>query len=283
MIDLHTHSTVSDGSDRPERLPELAARAGCSAMAITDHDRLDGIAAAEARARELGVELVPGCEVSCVGSPGSIHVLVYFVHQGDSPLHDELDRLQRDRAERNLRLLARLADLGIPVTEEDLREESGKDDLAEVGRPHVAAVLMRKGVVSSIQEAFDEWLAKGRPGYVSKARVEPLDVARLARASGAMAVLAHPLSLSLPPGELATTVAELAEGGFVGLEAYYGRYTPEERSQLAALARSEGLVATGGSDYHGSYKPDLAVGVGLGDLEVPDRALEELAARKPGG
>lgn len=283
MIDLHVHSTVSDGSDRPERLPELAAGAGCSAMAITDHDRLDGIPDAAARAREVGVELVPGCEVSCAGSPGSIHVLVYFVQPGEGPLHEELDRLQRDRAERNLRLVARLADLGLPVSEQDLRDESGKDDLAEVGRPHVAAVLVRKGVVSSIQEAFDEWLAKGRPGYVSKARVEPLDVARVARASGATAVLAHPLSLNLPRGELASAVAELAEGGFVGLEAYYGRYSPEERAHLAALARSLGLVATGGSDYHGSYKPDLAVGVGLGDLEVPDRALEELAARRPSG
>ena len=282
MIDLHTHSTVSDGSDRPERLPELAARAGCSAMAITDHDRLDGIAAAEARAREVGIELIPGCEVSCAGSPGSIHVLVYFVEPGEGPLQEELERLQRDRAERNRLLLARLAELGIGVSEEDLWSETGKDGLSEVGRPHVAAVLVRKGVVRSIPEAFDQLLAKGRPAYVSKARLGPLDVARLARASGAAVVLAHPLSLGLPEGELASTVAELAEGGFAGLEAYYGRYNPEERARLVALATASGLVATGGSDYHGAYKPDLSVGVGQGDLEVPDRALEQLAARRVG-
>jgi 3',5'-nucleoside bisphosphate phosphatase len=282
VIDLHTHSTVSDGSDPPERLPELAARAGCSAVALTDHDRLDGIAAAQLRARELGVTLVPGCEVSCAGSPGSLHVLAYFVEPGEGPLQEELVRLQQDRTERNRQLLARLAGLGIPVSEQDLHEETGKDDLSEVGRPHVAAVLMRKGVVSSISEAFDEWLGKGRPGYVSKARVEPLGVARLARASGAVVVLAHPFSLGLPEAELASTVTELAEGGFSGLEAYYGRYTDEERAHLVALARSAGLVATGGSDYHGSYKPDLSVGVGLGDLEVPDHALEELAARRVG-
>jgi predicted metal-dependent phosphoesterase TrpH len=180
-------------------------------------------------------------------------------------------------------LLARLADLGISVSEEDLRNETGKDGLSEVGRPHVAAVLVRKGVVGSIQDAFDELLAKGRPAYVSKARLGPLDVARLARGSGAAAVLAHPLSLGLAEGELASAVAELAEGGFAGLEAYYGRYTPEERARLVSLATASGLVATGGSDYHGTYKPDLSVGVGQGDLEVPDRALEELAARKAGG
>lgn len=283
MIDLHTHSTVSDGSEPPERIPELAARAGCSAVALTDHDRLDGLAAARVRARELGVALVPGCEVSCVGSPGSLHVLVYFVEPGEGPLQEELERLQQDRTERNRQLLARLAGLGIPVSEQDLYEETGKDDLSELGRPHVAAALVHKGVVSSISEAFDQWLAKGRPGYVSKARVEPLSVARLARASGAVVVLAHPFSLGLPQGELVSTVAELAQGGFAGLEAYYGRYTDEERAHLVALARSSGLVPTGGSDYHGSYKPDLSVGVGLGDLEVPDRALEELAARKAGG
>lgn len=283
MIDLHTHSTVSDGSDPPERIPELAAEAGCSAVALTDHDRTDGLRPALERAQELGVELVPGCEVSCTGSPGTLHVLVYFVQPGEGPLHEELERLQRDREERNRQLLARLADLGIVVSEEELREEAGKDDLSEVGRPHVAAVLVRKGVVSTISEAFERWLAKGRPGYVSKARVRPLEVARLARTSGAVPVLAHPLSMGVPESELPSAVSELAEGGFAGLEAFYGRYTPEERAGLAALARASGMVATGGSDYHGSYKPDLSVGIGLGDLEVPDRALEELCAQRPGG
>jgi predicted metal-dependent phosphoesterase TrpH len=282
VVDLHTHSTVSDGSDPPERLPELAAAAGCGALALTDHDRTDGVHAARARAHQLGVELVAGCEVSCAGSPGSLHVLVYFVEEGEGPLHEELARLQRDRADRNRQLLARLGELGIQVSQDELAEQAGTGDLSQLGRPHVAAVLVRKGLVTTVQEAFDQWLGRGRPAYVSKARVGPLEVARLARASGAVAVLAHPWSTGLDQVELKRAVSELAEGGFGGLEAYYGRYCPEERAALAALAGELDLVATGGSDYHGFYKPDLKVGVGTGDLEVPDQALEALAARRPG-
>src|SRR2546421_270736 len=170
MVDLHTHSTVSDGSDPPARIPELAAAAGCSAVALTDHDRLDGLAEARARAEALGVELVPGCEVSCEWAPGTLHVLVYFVEPGEGPLQAEQ-----------------------------------------------------------------------------------------ARGSGGVAVLAHPLSLQLGERELDSTVAELADAGLSGLEALYGRYSPDERAGLADIAHRHGLVATGGSDYHGTYKPDLTV------------------------
>jgi predicted metal-dependent phosphoesterase TrpH len=279
VIDLHTHSTVSDGSDPPERIPELAAAAGCTAVALTDHDRLDGIAAAEARAAEVGVELVTGCEISCEFSPGTMHLLVYFIRDDDGPLQNELTRLQRARDDRNARLVQRLSEeLGLPITIEEIEAEAqGKG----VGRPHVAAVLLRKGVVNSIQEAFDRYLAKGRPGYVDKERLEPDVALRLARESGGVSVLAHPLSLQLEPAELERTVSELAALGLDGLEAIYGRFTPEERDGLAALAARHRLAVTGGSDHHGTYKPDLSVGVGRGDLDVPDHLLDELAARRP--
>lgn len=279
MIDLHTHSTVSDGTDAPARVVELAAAAGCSAVALTDHDRQDGTGEARRRAAELGVEVVPGCEISCEFGPGTMHVLVYFLEPGDGPLQDELVRLQRARDERNARMAERLASLGLPVTLEEIEAEAGG---VGVGRPHAAAVLVRKGVVGSVQEAFDRFLAKGRPGYVEKERLSPAHALRLARASGAVAVLAHPLSLGLAPGELEAAVRELAELGLEGVEAIYGRYTPDERASLAALAAGLGLAVTGGSDYHGAYKPDLSVGVGLGDLEVPDHLIEELRARRPG-
>jgi predicted metal-dependent phosphoesterase TrpH len=278
MVDLHSHSTVSDGSDPPARIPELAAAAGCSAVALTDHDRLDGLAEARATAEALGVELVPGCEVSCEWAPGTLHVLVYFVEPGEGPLQDELTRLQNDRAERNRRMVERLSAAGLPVTMDELDAEAGG---VGAGRPHMAAILVRKGVVGSVQEAFDRYLARGRPAYVSKARLSARTVAEEARGSGGVAVLAHPLSLQLNEAELASTVAELADVGLSGLEALYGRYSPEERAGLADVAKRHGLATTGGSDYHGTFKPDLSVGTGQGDLCVPDSTLVTLAERRP--
>jgi predicted metal-dependent phosphoesterase TrpH len=278
MIDLHTHSTVSDGSDQPADIPKLAAEAGCTAVALTDHDRLDGVTEAAAAAAGLGVELVPGCELSCEVEKGTMHVLVYFVEPGEGPLQDELVRLQQARDTRNQRMATKLADeLGLPITLEEIEAEAGGTG---VGRPHVAAVLVRKGVATSIQDAFDRFLAKGQAGYVDKERLYPAEALRLARASGGVAVLAHPRSLELEPARLEGAVAELAELGLAGLEAIYGRYDPEQRAGLAALATRLGLVVTGGSDHHGTYKPDLRVGTGRGDLEVPDQALEELRLRK---
>jgi predicted metal-dependent phosphoesterase TrpH len=276
MIDLHTHSTASDGSDVPEAVAELAAAAGCTAFALTDHDGLGGIDEAGRRAAELGVRFVPGCEISCPHD-GTLHLLVYFVVPGDGPLQDTLLRLQEIRARRNEDLVARLAELGLPVTLAEVTDEAGG---VGVGRPHVAAVLVRKGAAASIQDAFDRYLAKGRPGYVEKERLPVGEAMRLARASGGAAVLAHPLSLGLGPAALESAVAELAGLGVAGIEAVYGRYSPEERAALSALADRYGLVATGGSDHHGTYKPDLRVGVGLGDLDVPDDVVDRLAERR---
>ena len=277
MIDLHTHSTVSDGTESPERVAELAAHAGCSAFALTDHDGLGGVGRAAAAAASLGVRFVPGCEISCPHS-GTLHLLVYFVAEGNGPLQDALVRLQEIREERNRAMATRLAELGLPVTYEELAAEAGG---VGVGRPHAAAVLVRKGVVESVQEAFDCYLAKGRPGYVEKERLPVADAVRLARGSGGVAVLAHPLSLNLTLSDLDAAVGELAELGVAGIEAVYGRYSVEERAALTAMAERWGLVPTGGSDYHGAYKPDLAVGVGRGDLDVPDDVVDRLEARRP--
>jgi hypothetical protein len=173
-------------------------------------------------------------------------------------------------------MVARLAELGLPVSREELDAEAGGSG---AGRPHVAAILVRKGVASSVQDAFDRYLAKGRPAYMEKERLEPIVAIELSLESGALAVLAHPLSLGLSPGELEATVRELAHAGLAGLEAIYGRYSREERADLAVMAAHAGLAITGGSDHHGSYKPDLKVGVGRGDLHVPDGALAALRDR----
>lgn len=281
MIDLHTHSTCSDGTDPPERIPELAAAAGCTAVALTDHDTLACIGRARARAGELGVELVAGCEVSCRYRGVSAHVLVYFVEDGDGPLQEELGRLRDDRVARNRRLAARLEELGIPVTYDEIVAEAAGEESA--GRPHVAALLVRHGLAESVPDAFDRWLGEGQPAYVPKARVTPVEIAAAAAASGGVAVLAHPLTLGFDIAGLDEVAAELAEAGFSGMEAHYARYTPDERAGLVAVARRHHLVPTGGSDYHGTVKADLWIGKGEGDLSVPDDVLAELRERRPSG
>lgn len=273
MIDLHSHSNASDGSDSPARIPELAAAAGCTAVALTDHDTLEGIPEARDRAVELGVELVAGCELSCEVRTGTMHLLVYFVEPGEGPLQDRLAHLQEVREDRNKRMVDRLRQLGMDVTYDELLAEAGGRG---VGRPHAAAVLVRKGIVSSVQEAFERYLAKGKPGYVEKERLSPREAVRLAVDSGAKPVLAHPFSLRRTVDALESVVEELRGFGLAGLECLYSRYSPDEREALSRLAQRNGLVATGGSDHHGSYKPDLSIGVGTGDLNVPDRVLDDL-------
>jgi predicted metal-dependent phosphoesterase TrpH len=279
VIDLHTHSICSDGTDPPEQIPELAVAAGCSAVALTDHDTLAGIGRARTRARDLGVELVAGCEVSCRYRGTSAHVLVYFVEDGEGPLQEELGRLRKDRVARNRRLAARLQELGIPITYDDIVGAAAAEESA--GRPHVAALLVQHGVAESIPDAFDRWLGEGQPAYVPKARVTPAEIAVAAHASGGVAVLAHPLTLGLDMPSLDGVAADLAAAGFAGMEAYYGRYTLIERAELVSIARRNGLVPTGGSDYHGTVKADLWVGKGDGDLSVPDDVLYELRERRP--
>lgn len=277
MVDLHTHSTMSDGSDRPAAVVEAAERAGCSAVALTDHDTLDGLHEASDRANTLGVELVPGCELSCVFGPGTMHLLVYFVEPGHGPLQDELAILQRVRQERNLRLIERLNSIGLAVSYDEVSDEAGG---VGIGRPHVAAVLVRKHYASSVQDAFGRYLAKGKPGYVEKERLEPERALSLVAASGGVSVLAHPWSMGLDHRGTARVIRDLRGAGLAGIEARYGRYSREQRLWLTELAERLDLVATGGSDYHGSYKPDLAVGVGTGDLDVPDEVLKKLSARR---
>jgi predicted metal-dependent phosphoesterase TrpH len=278
VIDLHTHSTASDGSDTPTALLAMAARIGLSAVALTDHDTVEGLAEARAAAADVGVRLVESCELSCEVGPATMHLLVYFLADGPGPLQDRLHGLQAARADRNRRIVAVLQGRGLDVTLEEILEEAGG---GSVGRPHVAGVLLRKGYVTSVQEAFDVWLAKGKPAYLDRERLLPAEAIALAHASGAVAVLAHPTSLGYDGPELEEFVAGLAADGLDGMECEYGRYTPELRAALRAMADRLGLAVTGGSDYHGRYKPDIALGSGLGDLAVPDDLLEALEARRP--
>jgi 3',5'-nucleoside bisphosphate phosphatase len=278
VIDLHAHSTASDGSDSPAALIALAARQGLSAVALTDHDTVEGLAEARAAAAGAGVRLVQGCELSCEVGPATMHLLVYFLADGPGPLQDRLAGLQAARADRNRRIVDVLQSHGVDVTLEEILTEAGG---GSVGRPHVAGVLQRKGYVDSVQEAFDVWLGKGRPAYLERDRLLPSEAIDLAHASGAVAVLAHPTSLGYEDTELERFVGGLAADGLDGMECEYGRYSPETRARLRGLAERLGLAVTGGSDYHGRYKPDLSLGTGLGDLDVPDDLLDSLEQRRP--
>lgn len=285
MIDLHTHSTMSDGSDTPETVVELAHEAGCAALALTDHDTVAGIPEAAGRARALGLTFVPGCELTCLPiGRGGVHVLVYFVGDHDpdtleeSPLGRQLGELQDDRRYRNEALVVRLAELGVPVTWEALVAEAGTE--VGIGRPHVAAAMVKAGWVTSAQEAFERYLGNDAPAYIPHGRLTVTDVIDLARASGAVTSLAHPHTLGLEDSELPATLERLAAAGLVGLEVTYGRYSARQRQEMGHLAQRFGLVPTGGSDYHGTATPDLAVGTGTGDLKVPDKVLAQLVAAR---
>jgi hypothetical protein len=281
VIDLHSHSTISDGTDTPAEVVALGAAAGLSALALTDHDTLEHVPEARAAAGAHELRLVPGCEISCdleSRAPGTMHLLVYFVDDSPGPLQDRLGELQAGRTDRNAQIIETLRAHEIDVTPEELRTEAGP---GSAGRPHIARILVRKGYADSIQDAFDQWLAKGRPAYFERPRLTPEESIDLAHASGGVAVVAHPSSIGLVGGALDSFVDEIAGAGLDGLECLYGRYSPHERASLSKLADRHGLAMTGGSDYHGENKPDLRVGTGRGDLAVPDELVDALEARRP--
>ena len=274
-IDLHTHTTHSDGSDTPEELVGKAARAGAVALAITDHDTGSGLAEGKRAARQLGVEFVDGIEISAEYSPGTMHLLGYCIDS--AVIESDLVELKQARDQRNPQIAARLQELGMDIPYEEVQALAGGK---MVGRPHFARLMIQKGYVASIQEAFNGFLAKGAPAYVEKLRLSPENAIDLIHRAGGVAVLAHPYQLKLPSLDAVDDLAaELAGLGLDGIEAVYSRHSPEERSAYSEIARRHELLITGGSDYHGTYKPDLSLVTGKGDLDVPYRLLEEIKAR----
>lgn len=273
-VDLHTHSTASDGSDSPAELVTAAAALGLSAVAVTDHDTTEGLAEAEDAADRAGIELVRGLELSLDWAPGAMHLLVLLIQNLES-LPSRLDRVREGRARRNLAMVEQLRSQGVDISMGEVRGEGGS---GTIGRPHFASLLVRKGLAPDIPAAFDLWLARGRPAYVERFRLGPAEAIQTAHAVGGAAVLAHPLTLGVEGGELSAVLEELSDLGLDGMEAHYGGYDLPTRASLVNLARRHELVPSGGSDYHGRFKPDVRLGVGRGDLVVPDEILAELRA-----
>lgn len=276
-IDLHTHTTRSDGSATPEELIELARAKRARAVAITDHDTVAAIVEARAVADRCGIEFVAGIEISAEYSPGTMHILGYCIDEESMVLAEKLDQLKLARETRNPQIASRLQSLGLDVKYAEVAQVAGNE---VVGRPHFARVMVQKGYVSSIQDAFDRFLKKDAAAYVEKARLSPADSIALIHEAGGVAVLAHPYQLNLSSYEhVDELVGELAQLGLDGVEAVYSRHNAAQRTSYAEIATRHRLLVTGGSDYHGSYKPDINIVTGLGDLEVPYELLEAVKAR----
>jgi len=277
-IDLHTHSVVSDGTDTPKEVVANAAALGLGALALTDHDTFDGLAEAQAAGERLGIEVVPGMELSCSRAGQSVHLLAYGADPTDAALAAEMVLVRSGRSGRLRPVLAKLAELGVPVTEEAVLSFVGTSP--SVGRPHIADALVAAGHVRDRKEAFDRFLADGGPAHVTRYTIDVAHGIDLVHEAGGVAVIAHPWGRGreavLPPEVLAGLVAEQ---GLDGFEVDHQDHDESTRAELRTLAGQLGVLATGSSDYHGTGKLDHGLGVNVTDPETYARLLELMARR----
>lgn len=257
-IDLHTHSTASDGSYRPAEVVRLAKEAGLKAIALTDHDTTDGLAEALAAGDELGVEVIPGVEISTRHAGDTMHILGYFLDFHSGKLEERLAVLQQARKDRNPKIVAKLNALGIPITMQQVVGVSGG---GQVGRPHIARALMEGGYVANLQQAFDIYLKNGGKAYVQKFRFPLREALDMIRQAQGVPVLAHPFTLALgSAGAIRELLQDLKANGLAGIEVFYADHSPEQEALYLRLARDLGLLVTGGSDFHGANKPEVTLG-----------------------
>jgi 3',5'-nucleoside bisphosphate phosphatase len=280
LIDLHTHSTASDGTDTPSELVARASALGLEAIALTDHDTVEGVAEAIAAGKEIGVEVVSGIELSIEDGPDRrFHLLSYFFDPHDQRLGDILLRVRQWRDDRNTLIIGRAQAAGIDLTIDDVRAEAGPEAHV-LGRPHFAAALVKKGLATSIQDAFDKYLAAGRPLNEPKPSLSSKQAAELIHGAGGVTVFAHPgLVRWADFGHLKHYLSELKqEDAIDGLECYYPRHSADQNKNYLEIADELGLLVTGGSDYHGNNKPDIRLGSVWQDRALPATLLGSLRA-----
>jgi len=257
-VDLHSHTTFSDGSYTPEELFSYAKEKNLDALAITDHDTVSGYPEAKKASEKFGVELIPGIEISCQFQPGTLHILGYFLNPNDPNLLKGLKGVQNARAERNPQIIQKLIELGIHITLEDVEVKSGGD---QIGRPHFAQVLIEKGYVKDNEEAFSKYLGKGAAAYLDKRRLSAREGIALIEKAGGVAVVAHPKLLKVSDrDQLVALFSEWKGYGLKGVEAYSSCQNAQEQKFWHALGKELGLLITGGSDFHGKNKPDVDLG-----------------------
>ena len=276
FVDLHLHTTASDGVRTPSDLVRYAQSKRLRAIAVTDHDTIEGLEEALSEGERIGFEVIPGIEISAEFSPGSMHLLGYFLDIDHPLLNEKLGHLQKARAERNPKIIEKLNRLGINVTYEEVVEASGG---GQVGRPHFAQVLLEKGYVRSIQEAFDRFLRKGAAAYADKFRFTSGEAIHLINEAKGVAVIAHPNTLGMNGiSQLESLISRLVREGLKGIEVYYPEHSSADVARYTSLAERFNLVVTGGTDYHGIEGNGLDIGVGRGDMRLPYTLVDNLRA-----
>lgn len=278
-IDLHIHTTASDGTMTPAEVISHAERLELKAISITDHDTVAGSKEAIRCGIPPSLDFLTGVEISAAppsfypGS-GSFHLLGYAIRLDDAQLNQTLATLRQARKNRNPAIISRLNELGIPLTLDEVLQEAGDGQL---GRPHIAKILVRRGVAATIDEAFDNLLGAGRPAYVDKYRVDCTQAIRIILAAGGIPVLAHPGLLDCTKeDQFDCLIAGLKEMGIQGIEVFYSEHTPDQTRLFAELARRYGLLMTGGTDFHGAIQPEIKMGSGRGNLCVPYELYEKI-------
>ena len=271
-IDLHIHTSTSDGRFSPEEIVRRAAKAGLSVIAITDHDNVDGIAPALAAAAAFPqLRVIPGVEISSDVTGGEAHVLGYCLDYTSRELLTALERMRNSRVTRARKMVARLAELGLPVDWERVVEFAGE---GSVGRPHIAQALLERGYIGSLADAFDGYIGRNAPAYVGRDKMTPTEVVELILAADGLPVMAHPMSVPDPEA----MIGELRAAGLIGIEVYYASHTAATVRRLAALAARTGLIPTGGTDYHGLDDASAGAETRLGQVTVPPESVERLLA-----
>ena len=273
-VDLHMHTTFSDGSYTPDELIRYAKEKNLDVVAVTDHDTVTSHAECKQAAAKYGIELIPGIEISCQFEPGTLHILGYFLDPSDSKLAKRLEELQKARAERNPMIIDRLNRMGLKITLEEVIAKSGGD---QVGRPHFAQVLIEKGYVRNNDEAFKKYLGKGASAYIDKRRFSAKDGIDMIREAGGVAVVAHPKQLKVSDrSRLKELFTEWKSLGLGGIEAYSSCQDKKEQKFWHELADEMDLVATGGSDFHGKNKPDVDLGWMGNDVTIGYDVVERM-------
>ena len=266
-VDLHLHSTASDGRFPPAEVVRRAAEAGIAVIALTDHDTVEGVPEAiEAALAFPRMRLIPGVEISTDTPAGEVHILGYFINHTDVQLRTALETMRSSRWERARRMVLRLGELGCPIDLERVREIAGE---GAVGRPHIAQALLEMGHVASFREAFNRYIGRNGPAYIERDKLTPAEAVGLVVRSGGLPVLAHPLTTEDPQSLL----DDLKAAGLVGLEAHYGGYSREDTVRLAAIAHEHDLATTGGTDFHGL---DSEAGTDIQGVSISAEAMDRL-------
>lgn len=283
FVELHCHSTASDGTLTPTQVAQLAKRSGMTALALTDHDTVAGVGEAASAAGALGIDFIAGIEISAeYPHPGTMHILGYGVDPQNPKLKSLTEDLLAGRDNRNPRIVAKLNEMGVSVTMKEWEDEAKG---AVLGRPHLAAILLRKGCVSSIKQAFDKFIGQGAPAYFDKERLTPRQAIQRIRESGGLPVLAHPIQLRTEnDAQLERVLKDLVDLGMIGLEVIHSDHDAALVEKYTQLADRLGLLKTGGSDFHGTNKKDIELGNARGrrvPREFYERLVEKLQQLSP--